>query len=135
MARLIDSSLWIDLTRTKSPSFRKAFVAPHVLDPEARIAEPVIFEMVRNATAAEAQLLLGYFASIPELATPIDLWPRAAEIGQACRAAGITPRALDLLIAQVAIHHGAELVTFDSDFEKIARVSGLQVILLQQPAS
>jgi hypothetical protein len=133
MARLIDSSLWIDLTRTKSPQSRRDFVAPHVLDSQARVAEPILFEILRNATAAETKLLLGYFTSIPELITPADLWPRGAELGRVCRAAGINAAALDLLIAQVAIHHGAELVTFDADFQAIAGVSALKVILLQRP--
>ena len=41
---------------------------------------------------------------------------------------------IDLLIAVVAIHHQAELVTFDSDFEQIAHVCDLQVKLLHRPA-
>jgi hypothetical protein len=35
-------------------------------------------------------------------------------------------------IAHVAIHHGAVLVTFDSDYPRIASVSALQVRLLQR---
>jgi predicted nucleic acid-binding protein len=68
------------------------------------------------------------------LATPADLWQRAADLGRACRQAGVTAGALDLLIAAVAIHHGAELITFDTDFQKIAVVSSLQVKLLLRPA-
>jgi predicted nucleic acid-binding protein len=40
---------------------------------------------------------------------------------------------MDLLIAAVAIHHGAELVTFDTDFRAIARMSTLRVKLLKRP--
>ncbi len=43
--------------------------------------------------------------------------------------------ALDLLIATVAIHHDAELITFDQDFQKIARACGLRVKLLQRPSA
>jgi predicted nucleic acid-binding protein len=39
-----------------------------------------------------------------------------------------------LLIAVVALHHDAEVVTFDDDFQKIAGVSNLQVKLLKRPA-
>lgn len=38
MARLIDTSLWIDLTRAKSPAALKTFVAPYVNDPDACLA-------------------------------------------------------------------------------------------------
>jgi predicted nucleic acid-binding protein len=119
----------------RPPGVRRAlrFRSRGVSDPEARVAEPILFELFRSATDAEAKLLAQYFEAIPALATPADLWSRAAELGRECRRQGIAVGALDLLIAQVAIHHGAELVTFDSDFQRIAQVSGLQVELLQRP--
>jgi predicted nucleic acid-binding protein len=133
MARLLDTTLWVDLTRSKSPLSRRAFVVPYVSDSEARIAEPILFELLRSATDAEANLLTQYFGAIPQLSTPADLWSRASDLGRECRRNGISVGAIDLLIAQVALHHGAELVTFDSDFQRIAQVSGLQVQLLQRP--
>ncbi|EAQ69418.1 PIN domain protein [Synechococcus sp. RS9909] len=57
------------------------------------------------------------------LATPENLWQRAIDLGQACRQIGRTLLSLDLLIAAVALHHNAVLVTFDADFEAIASVS------------
>ncbi|MGH9675962.1 MAG: type II toxin-antitoxin system VapC family toxin [Candidatus Acidiferrum sp.] len=133
MAMLVEASLWIDLTRARSPLGLKQFVAPYIDDPEASIAEPIVFELLRSATDAEARRLKSHFDSLPRLTDPDDLWRMAAELGQSCRKNGINVGALDLLIATVAIHHGAELVTFDGDFERIARVSALQVKLLQRP--
>jgi predicted nucleic acid-binding protein len=46
---------------------------------------------------------------------------------------GRTPLALDLLIAAIALHHSAEVATFDDDYQKIATVSNLHVKLLQRP--
>jgi hypothetical protein len=40
MTLLLDTSLWIDFTRTRSPPPLKQFIAPFVLDPEAHLAEP-----------------------------------------------------------------------------------------------
>lgn len=134
MAILIDSSLWIDFTRTRSPRSLKSFIAPHILAPSAVLAEPVMFEVLRYATAQESQQLQAQFQLLPVLATPADLWSHAAELGQDCRKNGIAVGALDLLIAHVAIHHAAELLTFDADFQKIASVSTLQVKVLQRPA-
>jgi predicted nucleic acid-binding protein len=133
MARLIDTSLWIDLTRARSPRTLKDFIAPFVDAPDASLAEPIVFELLRNANDLEASQLAGHFENLPRLADPEDLWRRAAELGQNCRKNGITVGALDLLIAHVAIHYGAELVTFDSDFQSIASVSKLQVNLLHRP--
>jgi predicted nucleic acid-binding protein len=133
MPALIDTSLWIDFTRSRSPQSLKQFIAPYVLHPDAHLAEPVTFEILRHATAAESRQLTQQFQTLPTLATPADLWTEAAQLGQACRRKGVTALSLDLLIAAIALHHGAEIITFDADFEKIAGISSLQVKLLQRP--
>lgn len=52
----------------------------------------------------------------------------AAELYRACRKKGLTVRStIDLLIARVAIEQQAELLHRDSDFDAIARVSGLKI--------
>jgi len=68
------------------------------------------------------------------LATPADLWQQAIELGQACRRIGRTVLSLDLLVAAVALHHNAELVSFDADFEAIASASSLRFKLLSRSA-
>ena len=132
MASIIDGSLWIDFTRARSPVALKKFIAPFILSPEAALAEPVAFEVLRHAIGAEISALQLQFQTMPLLPTPDDLWTAAAILGQACRKKGINAGSLDLLIAQVAIHHDAELITFDVDFQAIAGVSKLRVKLLQR---
>lgn len=44
-----------------------------------------------------------------------------------CRSSGFNAGSLDLIIAILAIHHDAELITFDADYLAIARVSKLRV--------
>jgi predicted nucleic acid-binding protein len=133
MPTLIDTSLWIDFTRARSPRTLKRFIAPFILDPDAHLAEPITFEMLRHATPAEAKQLTQQFQTLPTLATPPLLWSQAAELGQACRQKNITVPSLDLLIATIALHHNAEVATFDDDFQKIANVSKLLVRLLKRP--
>jgi len=133
MAKLIDSSLWIDLTRARSPRALKALIAPYVNDPQACLAEPIAFEVLRHATDAEAEKLRRQFETMPLLASPVDLWRRAADLGRSCRRGGVNAGSLDLVIAAVALHHTAELVTFDADFLAIARITGLGVDLLKRP--
>jgi len=70
---------------------------------------------------------------LPLLATPENLWQQAIDLGQACRQIGRTLLSLDLLIAAVALHHNAVLVTFDADFETIASVSALRLNRLTRP--
>jgi predicted nucleic acid-binding protein len=133
MASLIDTSLWVDFTRKRSPRTLKRFVAPFILHPDAHVAEPITFEILRHATAAEARLLTQQFQTLPMLATPVRLWTEAATLGQACRQKNLTVNSIDLLIAAIAVHHSAEVVTFNDDFLKIASASKLQVKLLKRP--
>lgn len=132
MALLIESSLWVEFTRRKSPAALKAAIQPWILDPAAALCEPVAFEILRHATAAERGPIEAQFATLPMLATPGDLWAKAARLGQDCRDAGFTAGSLDLIIAALAIHHGAELVTFDGDYAEIARHCPLKLRLLDR---
>jgi predicted nucleic acid-binding protein len=134
MTLLVDTSLWVDFTRSRSPLALKQFIAPYVLDPTAHLAEPVRFEVLRAATGQEARQLQAQFASLPLLATPENLWQQAIDLGQACRQIGRTLLSLDLLIAALAHYHNAVLVTFDADFEAIASVSALRLNRLTRPA-
>ncbi|MEA2341947.1 MAG: hypothetical protein QOF63_116 [Thermoanaerobaculia bacterium] len=134
MAILIETTLWIDFTRARSPRALKDFIAAYVTDPAACVAEPIAFEVLRYATAEEQQLFEDQLRTMTMLPSPSTLWSDAASLGRRCRENGLTPGALDLLIATVAMHHGAELLTFDTDFERIARVSALQVTHLRRPS-
>lgn len=133
MASIIDASLWIDFTRQRSPRHLKEFIAPYIFDSEACLAEPIVFEILRHANDEETRQLREQFQTLPMLSTPDDLWTEAAALGQRCRRRGATVGSLDLLIASVALHHDATLVTFDADFEQIAAVSTLRVTRLQRP--
>lgn len=130
MARLIESSLWVDFTRAKTPPERKAAIRRWILDPEACLCEPVAFEVLRHATAQERPRIEAQFATLPLLSTPPMLWRDAAKLGQACRDRGLTAGSLDLVIAALALHHDAELVTFDGDYSAIGRASALRVTCL-----
>ncbi len=135
MAKLADTNLWIGLTRLRSPRTLKEFVRPYLEDAGVHLAKPIAFEVRRHASEAEAPLLAGLFATLPWLDTPPDVWSKGVELGQACRRRGVSAGSLDLLIAVVALHHDAELITFDADFEAIARVAPLRVTRLVLPNS
>ena len=134
MITLPDTGLWIALTRSRSPRALKAFVAPYINNPNAALAEPIVFELLRNATDPEAIQLTHLFQSLPLLAGPPSLWSDAVQLGRRCRAAGLSIGSIDLLIATTAIHHDAQLITFDTDFPRIAAVSKLRARLLKPPS-
>jgi predicted nucleic acid-binding protein len=104
MTLLLDTSLWIDVARARSPAALKQCVVPYVLDPAAHLAEPVRFEVLRAARPEEARLLEAQLAALPLLPTPADLWQQAIALGQACRRIGRSVLSLDLQVAAVALH-------------------------------
>ncbi len=135
MARLIESPLWVDFTRKKSPASLKQFIQPLLLDPDACLCEPVAFEVLRHATDQERKWIKAQFATFPLLPTPAKLWREATGLGQQCRQNGFTAGSIDLVIAAIAIHHQAELLTFDAHYRSIAENTPLRVLLLKRPTS
>ncbi len=132
MARLIESTLWVDLTRKKSPPALKSRILPWILDPTACICEPIAFEVLRHATPKEQKQIKAQFETLPLLPTPSHLWRDATQLGQQCRASGFNVGSMDLVIATIALHYDSEIVTFDSDFLGIASVSNLRVHHLER---
>lgn len=133
MPTLADTSLWISFARDKSPAALKQLVTPFLDALDAVLIEPVVFEVMAYANTSDKSKLEQTFIRTPLMATPPDLWIKAAELGQLCRQAGIVIGAVDLLIAASAIHHQLTLVTFDQDFQRLANLSPLQITLLQKP--
>lgn len=129
---MLDSSLWVDFTRRKTPSPLRARILQWIMDPRAAFCEPIAFEVLRHAFSQERTFIAAQLSTLPCLATPPGLWQEATQMGQACRAAGVNAGSLDLLIAAVALHHGSQLVTSDAGFEAIAKVTGLGVVLLNR---
>jgi predicted nucleic acid-binding protein len=123
---VVDSSIWIDLFRSGSPAAAKRASAELIEHEEAAICEPVIFELVRALPAAARRNVQAQLGLLPVVPTPATLWNDAALLGQKCASRGFAPPAMDLLIAQVCIHNGVELVTMDQHFSEIARVSSLR---------
>ena len=100
---------------------------------DSRIVEPIRFEMKRNASPAEVNLLDRYFATCPTLVTPSSFWDDAITLGQSLRAIRRTVKPFDILISAIAINHDAEVVTFDPDYIVLAGISKLRVLLLTRP--
>ena len=121
MERLIDTSLWIELGRRHVPPVIRLQAQSEIARPGGCLCDPVIFELRRGSRFEERRKLEREFTKFRLLPSPHDLWLQAALLGQRCRDRGFTVGALDLLIATVARHHDAEIITFDADFSLIAQ--------------
>jgi len=131
---LIDTSLWVDLFRASTSGPVRALVAALVKRPDAALCEPVVFETLRAAPADQRAVIETLFDTMPIVETPRTLWRDAWGLGQRCAGKGLAVPAMDVIIAQVALHHSARLVTFDGDFARIAQVAPLRVEIPERPA-
>jgi predicted nucleic acid-binding protein len=121
MERIIDTSLWVDFSRPRTPRNLREQIRSWVDAPDACLCDPVAFELLRAARVAERPGLERRFATMEWLAIPSDFWRKAIRLGQGCRDGGFTVGPIDLLIATVALAHDAEVITFDVDYSLIAK--------------
>ena len=120
MLTIPDTTIWLPFLRRRTPPDQKRLVLPHLLAPSARLAEPIAFALLRHATPTEAEQMTARFAAMPTLATPPNLWTLAASLGQECRRTKLPIGAHELLLAAIALHHDAEIVTFNEDYRRVA---------------
>ena len=126
---VVDTSAWVELLRdTGHPA---AVELESLLEgDEVAVTEIVVMELMAGARSLShlrelrARVLAYPLLRLEGLAD----YEEAALIYRTCREAGETIRALtDCLIAVPAIRAGAAILHNDSDFEAIARRSGLRV--------
>lgn len=125
--RLIETSVWVSLLRSRTPRPLRQRLAYLATGDDALICEPVFFELDASQTHRDWPAGWRILEITPMLTTPATLWKDAAPIGKGLQERGVLVPALDLLIAQIAIHHGATLVTMDRHFLEIRKASPLAV--------
>ena len=132
MVTLIDTSVWVDFFRAATPVPIRDAARKSIVSPDAATCEPVMFELLRSCPSKQRPLVQAHLATMPTLSTPASLWAEAARLGELCHDKGFQAGSLDLLIASLCIHHGAEIVTFDADFGAISNFSPLKVRLIER---
>jgi len=120
MESIVDSSLWVDYFRPKTPEVVREQVTGWIERSETVGAMPVVYEIRRLCRREQRAYVDATFSTLPILALPDDFWESAIALGRACADRGFTAGPLDLLIATLALHHDAEIVTFDADYSQIA---------------
>jgi predicted nucleic acid-binding protein len=130
MAAIVDSSIWVDCLRTGSSVALRRQTKTILTGHDRFICEPVAFELLRAVPKRDRARTEALMETVPVLSTPGELWSAARVLGQKCIDKGFLPPAIDLLIAQVCLHHNVPLITFDAHFQQIAEVSPLKVDLV-----
>ena len=84
----------------------------------------------RKRRKKEEKIFKKFFSEVRILPFDIRAAEESSSIAAKLLAVGREVNALDILIAGIAIANGAEkIITKDSDFEEIARVSDIEVVL------
>ena len=127
---LVDTSAWVEFDRaTGSPVDRRL---TELITDEGPIAvtEPVVMELAAGARTDEREMDLRRMMLRFALLTfdAVVDFDAAANIYRACRRVGVTPRGMiDCMIAAVALRHGATLLAFDVDMNRVAEVIGISL--------
>lgn len=119
---LVDTSSWIHFLRRDGDPVVRARVVALLEAGTARWCSMVRLELWNGAGGdREKKILRDFERLVPELDTTPNVWSTACELARACRAAGVSVPATDLLIDACAREHGATLEQADGDFDHIGR--------------
>jgi predicted nucleic acid-binding protein len=120
---LLDTSIWIDALRGKTPNI-VALTQGLLNDDRALTCGPVIFEIKRGLRSPERKKILPLFDALIRLSFDEAIWDAAGDLDASLRKKGVAIPPMDVLIAQICLHHKVVLFTLDEHFRS---VPGLQV--------
>lgn len=126
---VVDTSAWIEFLRGTGSPAHHALVAAVTDGVPLGVPSPVLMELLAGARPERrnaVRRMLAHGTALPT-AAPYD-YETAADLYQACRAAGETPRSLvDCLVAAVALRHDAPVLHADRDYDVLTRHTPLTV--------
>nr|MBA3651384.1 PIN domain nuclease [Chthoniobacterales bacterium] len=67
MERVIETSVWVDFFRPRTPKAVKLQLKPWVMRHDLALCEPVLCELLRSAPTAQRSFLQRHLATIPVL--------------------------------------------------------------------
>ncbi len=125
---LVDSSAWIDFLRGDREAVDR--VDPLIADDRAAMTGVIAAEVLSGAQdRATFRRLQVALRALGRLAEPSDAWDRVAEARFALARGGFQAAIVDVLIAVTAAHANHVLLTRDRDFERIAPLLSLDVVV------
>jgi predicted nucleic acid-binding protein len=128
---VVDTSVWIDYLRccdTPQVDRLQAFIADGIVLATTGV---IRMELLCGASAAVFDELRASLDQHPVIATENADFDAAADLYRACRSAGAAVRSsVDCLIAAPCIRAGVPLLHADVDFDKLASVSELRVVVV-----
>ena len=115
---MLDTSVWIDAFRGKTPHI-VAVTQALLKDDRILICGPVLFEIKRGLRPANRRKIAPLFDALIRLPVDETVWDNAGDLDASLRKKGITIPPMDVIIAQVCLHHKVSLFTLDEHFHSI----------------
>ena len=127
---LVDTSVWIAALRNAES--REAGHLRRLLDEDrACLAAPIRLEILSGATLRNLPRLRRLLSALPCWLPVESTWKRIESWIEPAIKAGERFGIADLLIAGIAVEHGASLWSLDHDFQRMARI---HLVELHHPA-
>jgi len=118
---MLDTSVWIDALRGKTPHI--VSVTQSLLnDDRIVICGPVIFEIKRGLRPADRKKILPLMDALIRLSVDEAVWDNAGDLDASLRKKGITIPPMDVIIAQICLHHRVSLFTLDEHIRSISEL-------------
>jgi len=115
---LLDTSVWIDAFRGKTPYIVEA-TQGLLKDDCILICGPVLFEIKRGLRPPDRKKILPLLDALIRLSVDEAVWDAAGDLDASLRKKGMTIPPMDVIIAQVCLHHKVSLFTLDEHFHSI----------------
>jgi predicted nucleic acid-binding protein len=130
---VVDSSVWIDFF-SSAPGRAGYELRRMISDAEPFALTGVVITEILQGLTRNAIRIERYLSQW-DLLEPrgFGTYREAAAIFRLGRAKGVSLRTTDVLIAAVALEHRASVFTLDTDFSRIARLTGLPLYPLPAP--
>lgn len=120
-ATLADTSVWVAYLRNGPSDPRGAHIDALLNRGELLICGPVVAELLAGTSERDRDQLEESLRGLDWAELDRQAWGRAGTLAARLRAAGETVPLTDVFIASAALAAEAELLTADSDFERVAR--------------
>jgi hypothetical protein len=131
MSYLVDTSVWsLALRRDVPDTTREVAELKRALEAgdEILVTGLVLQELLQGFNRPEGySQIVEYFSALPFIIPKREDYINAADLRNLCRKKGIQAGTIDALLASLCIERDIKILTTDTDFSQIARVSSLAV--------
>lgn len=125
---LIDTSIWIDYFKNKSPILSEK-VDKILSEDEVYVPKIVIAELIQGAKSEkEISIIEDFIYAFNIIDQKEDSWLKAGKLSYNLKKKGETINLIDCYIAVIAQEHNCQIFTLDKHFKEIQKVTKIHFL-------